>query len=566
MKKTRLLSLILAVFMLVSLLAACGGNTTAPSAAASEPAASSAAPADSSSAGTEPATSAALEPYTFTHYFNYDWWGLKPWGEDAVSKYLQEKFNVTVEFAKPDADAAAKLNVMISAGDLPDSIMMDRGVDNQKLAELGLLVDLEPLMDKNPALRDNLAAGTTEQLKVGGKLYAIPNWSRKATSGGNDLWMYNQRLYTAAGSPALNSFEDMHAYATKIKNDVKQTNEGVSAYPVLFKNGGDGWEVVRAFHRSMGGVLNSWYTVINGEYKLALREDKFKAATMEANKWWREGLMSETQFTDTGDQILEKLVASRAGLLWYDFSQNEANKFRTILRETYPDDSYEIVTPFPYPPAGGLPTSKIYADIQSSVGWNVTCITTAAKDPQRIYDLWSYLMTPEAAIVQMYGPKGGNWDNLDDQGRPILKKAESELTTDEINQLGAWFWMMPGQSDNVDKMKFAVNDMQPPEKQNWVASIQSKVTSPIMSLSDEFNGIGDVIDPKGDEGIARSLCEDYIKAEYVKAIMAPSAEEAEAIYADILRFCDENGMPAVEAKYNEKYKANVALSGTVLTK
>lgn len=287
---------------------------------------------------------------------------------------------------------------------------------------------------------------------------------------------------------------------------------------------------------------------------------------MEANRWWREGLMSETQFTDTGDQILEKLVAGRAALLWYDHSQNEANKFRTILRETFPDDSYEVVTPYPFPPANGLPTSKIYADIQSTVGWNVTCITTSAKDPQRIYDLWSYLMTPEAAILQMYGPQGMNWDELDDQGRPILKKAESELSSDEINQLGAWFWMIPGQSDNVDKMKFAVNDMQPVEKQNWVASIQSKVLSPIMSLSDEFNGIGDVIDPKSDDGIARSLCEDYVKAEYVKAIMAPTTDEAEAIYDDILAFCDANGLPAVEAMYTEKYKANVALSGTCLTK
>jgi ABC-type glycerol-3-phosphate transport system substrate-binding protein len=215
MKKSRLLSLLLVAVMLVGALSGCGG--IAPAADASAPAAgASSAASQEASAEAEPATAAALEPYTFTHYFNYDWWGLKPWGEDGVSKYLQEKFNVTVEFSKPDADAAAKLNVMISAGDLPDSIMMDRGVDNQKLAELGLLVDLEPLMAKNTALRDNMSAGTIEQLTVGGKLYAIPNWSRKATSGGNDVWMYNQRLFEAAGSPELKTFEDLYAYAAKI--------------------------------------------------------------------------------------------------------------------------------------------------------------------------------------------------------------------------------------------------------------------------------------------------------------------------------------------------------------
>jgi hypothetical protein len=32
-----------------------------------------------------------LEPYTFTHYFNYTWWGLQPWGVDEVSKYQHSR-------------------------------------------------------------------------------------------------------------------------------------------------------------------------------------------------------------------------------------------------------------------------------------------------------------------------------------------------------------------------------------------------------------------------------------------------------------------------------------------
>ena len=565
MKKTRILSLLLAVLMLVSVLAACGGTT--PAAESSAPAAESSSAAAESSSAADPSTVATLEPYTFTHYFNYDWWGLKPWGVDGVSKYLQEKFNITVEFSKPDSDPAAKLNVMISAGDLPDSIMMDRGVDNRKLAELGLLVDLEPLMAKNPNLADNVAENTREQLKINGKLYGIPNWSRMGPTGGNDAWIYNDRLYKAAGSPALNTFEDLYAYAMKIKKEVPQTKEGLSTYPVMFDGGiGDGNKVGFAFMRSFGGVLNGWYSVQNGEYKLAFRDATFKAATMEANRWWRDGLISETQFTDTGDQVLEKIVAGRTALLYYDQSKNENNKFRTILRETYPDDSYEMVSPFPYPPANGLPTSKIYPDHKESIGWNVTCITTSAKDPQRIYDLWSYLLTQEACIVQMYGPKGMNWDELNADGLPILKKAEAELKPEEIDALGAWFWMIPGQSDHVDMTKFAVNAMQPAEKQNWVINNQANVLTPIMFMSDEFIGIGDSVDPKADEGIARSLCEDFIKAEYPKVLMAKTPEEAEATFQGILDFCEKNGIATVEAKYTEKYKANVALVGTALTK
>ncbi len=566
MKKTRLLSLLLAVLMIASILASCG---TAAPAASSEPAASSAAAESSvaaeSSAAAEPSAAAELEPYTFTHYFNYDWWGLKPWGVDATSKYWQEKFNITVDFQKPDSDAAAKLNVMISAGDLPDSIMMDRGVDNAKLAELGLLVDLAPLMEKNPNLKDNVAENTREQLKLGGKLYAIPNWSRIGPTGGNDSWIYNGRLYAAAGSPALNTFEDLYAYATKIKKDVPKNNEGLTTYPVMFASDGTAHPVARSFFRSFGGVLDGWYSLQNGAYKLAVRDATFKAATMEANKWWREGLLSETQFTDTGDQIVEKLVAGRIALAYYDFSQNENNKFRTILKETFPDDTYEVVSPYPYPPANGLTKDQIFADIKTSIGWNVTCITTSAKDPQRIYDLWSYLLTQEACIEQMYGPKGNNWDTLDDKGLPVLKKAESELTSEEIDALGAWFWMIPGQSDHVDMTKFAVNAAQPAEKQNWVITNQANVFTPIMFMDDEFIGIADSVDPKSDTGIARALVEDFVKAEYPKVIMAKTAEEAEALYQGIIDFADKNGMEAVETAYTEKWKANVAVVGSPIT-
>lgn len=178
----------------------------------------------------------------------------------------------------------------------------------------------------------------------------------------------------------------------------------------------------------------------------------------------------------------------------------------------------------------------------------------------------SYFLTREAAIIQMYGPPGQLWDTLDDQGLPILKKAEGELTAEERDRLGLWFWMIPGHSDHVDTIKFAVNDKLPEEKRNWVVSMQAHILTPTMLLSDEFVGIGETIDPQSDLGIQRTLCEDYIKANYPKVIMAKSPEEAEKVYEDIIKFCDENGMPQIEETYDKKYQDNVKRFGTVLKK
>lgn len=563
MKRNKFFFLIVTILIVAVAAVGCGQNRQSSLEGAKTAEGTNAAPTKSAT-GT---STSGLEPYKFTHYFNYEWWGLKPWGEDAVSKVLKEKFNVHIEFSKPDSDPQAKLNVMISAGDLPDSIMMDRGVDNRKLAELGLLQPLEPFMAKNPTLQQNLLPTTMEMLKIKGKLYGIPNWPRKAATGGNDAWIYNGRLFKDAGSPKLETLDDLYNYALKIKKDIPKNREGLPTIPVMFDYSTDGQKLGLAFYRSFGGVIaNNWYTVKAGKYQLAFRDPVYKQASMELNKWWRAGLLSETQFSDTKEQILEKIVAGRTALLYYDQSANESNKFRRILMESFPDDTYEMVKPFPYPPANGLPVSKIYPDFKETVGWNVTCISKNAKNPQRIYDLWSYLLTQEACILQMYGPKGELWSTLNEKGLPILKKSESELTTEEINRLGLWFWMIPGHSDHVDNTKFAVNAMQPKEKQNWVINNQANILTPIMWISDEFVGINEVIDSKSNEGIKRTLCEDYIKAQYPKVIMASSAAEAEKIYNGIIDFCDKNGMPAVEALYDKKYKENVALVGTGLKK
>jgi putative aldouronate transport system substrate-binding protein len=166
----------------------------------------------------------------------------------------------------------------------------------------------------------------------------------------------------------------------------------------------------------------------------------------------------------------------------------------------------------------------------------------------------------------MYGPQGDLWDELDSNGLPLLKKPESELSSDEVNRLGLWFWMQPGQSDNVDTTKFAVNAALPAEKQNWVITNQSDYLTPIMWLTDEFVGIGDDIDPQSNEGINRTLVDEFIAATYPLVIMAETPDEAEELYQSIIDFADSNGYADVEAMMDAKYQENVQKVGTGLNR
>ena len=502
------------------------------------------------------------EPFEWTLYFNYSWWGIQPWGNDDISAYWANKFNMTINFMKPDTTPEDQVLQMMVLDVLPDVVLMDRGATNQQLCRDGVFLDLAPFMEVNPTYGNEIAAGTRELLKIDGVLYAIPHWARKGPTGGNDMWLYNQKIWEAVGSPELKTFEDLYAYATAVKEQVSVNAAGLPVIAFATGNNNDAYDKITfAFYRSFGGPNRAdFYTTrLGGRIQSTLRDPVFKAAVLEANKWYREGLILDSQFVDTNDQMIEKFSSGRVGLLYYDHSQDSMNHFRKIMMENEPGNDYGRVIDPVYPPKAGV--TKTYADEKGSIGWNVHGITRDAKNPQRIFDFLSYMLTKEGSIDMMYGPPGVLYDELDANGNPMLKKAMAELTAEENDKVGTWIWSFCNHSDNVDETKFAVNKMQPPELQGWVEQTQSDILTPIMFVTDEFANFGVTIDRLSDLGIARTRCVEEYQTVMPKILMAASEEEASKMFDDLLAFFEANGLAEIEAIYDKKYQENVSLQG-----
>lgn len=546
----------LTLTMLVPLMAACGGTTTDGTTTKNDTSKSES--DDPTDESTDESTGGDLDPYEFTLYYNYDWWTIKPWGEDETSKYWKEKFNITMNQEKPDSDVDAKFNLMLTTGELPDAIQMERSADWRRAAAMGVFVDLAPLQANNPSFDENIVESTQELLKLDGVLYSMPHWARKAPTGGNYCWIINKSLWEKAGSPELKSLEDIYEFATYVKENIPETDGGLPTIP--YSTEPDHNRTREAFWRSFGGpsTTSTFTARLDGKMQSIVRSDIFHDTIMEVNKWWREGLMPETMLSETRDQFVEKLANGRVAVSYYDFSLDDTNHFRQLLVENNNDD-YLILTDPVYPPAEGV--SHVYADHKESVGWNVINITNQAEEPQRIFDLLSHLLTKEGSREMMYGPQGFWWDEIDEDGNPILEQAEGLYTAEEKDQIGSWFWSFMSHSDNVDLTKFAVNAMQPEEEQSWVISAQAEIFSPIMFMSDEYVLLDGKIDPVDDLGIARKLCEDQYTAEVPRAMMASSAEEAEQIIADLIKFLDDNRFQEVEAIYDERHQEIVDIQG-----
>ena len=574
------LAAVMAASMILTV-AGCGGggsSSTAGSSTSSKTESSAAESTDGGDASSEVTGSSGpddtTEPYEFDAYYSYQG-SVKPWGEDAASKYMNEKFNIKVNYSCPEADADSKLNLMISSDDLPDVIILDRNANWLKLINLGKLVDINTLKYEGCSFDEDILESTQKLLSVNGGLYGIPNWARKGATGGNMSWMVNHDVYEQLGSPELKTLEDLHQFMLDAKDKGVKTSDDQSIFPWLPRQDDNGFYTVSAIYRSYGhpNLIDTYWSQADNDVKLAVYDDNYIAALKIANQWYKEGLFPETTYTDSNDQFVEKLSNGRAAITYYDFSQDDTNHFRTLLQEkdgnTYDLLGWELKDSPIYPAADGV--DYVYGEEGGTVGWNVNCITTKAENPQRIFDLYTWMLTKDGSINMMYGPEGGLWEGKDEEGNPILKKPEEELTSDEKNAAGCWFWSQPAHSDNVDLTKYAVNEQQPEESRSWVISIQDHVFTPEDSihpaipgqkfLTDENTGLSLEIDPTDDLGMARQSITDECKMRIPQIIMASDDATFDKLVQDLKDFAESNQVHDIEKIYTDKRASNIELQG-----
>lgn len=574
------LAAVMAASMILTV-AGCGGGGNSSTADSSTSSKTESSAAESTSGGDDSSATTGssgpddtTEHYEFDAYYSYQG-SVKPWGEDAASKYMNEKFNITVNYSCPEADADSRLNLMISSDDLPDVVILDRNANWLKLINLGKLVDVNTLKYEGCSFDEDILESTQKLLSVNGGLYGIPNWARKGATGGNMSWMVNHDVYEQLGSPELKTLEDLHQFMLDAKDKGVKTSDDQSIFPWLPRNDDNGFYTVSAIYRSYGNpnLVDTYWSQADNDIKLAVYDDNYIAALKLANQWYKEGLFPETTYTDSTDQYTEKLSNGRAAVLYYDFSQDDITHFRTLLQEkdgnTYDLLGWELKDSPIYPAADGV--DYVYGEEGGTVGWNVNCITTKAENPQRIFDLYTWMLTKDGSINMMYGPEGGLWEGKDDEGNPILKKPEEELTSDEKNAAGCWFWSQPAHSDNVDLTKYAVNEQQPEESRSWVISIQDHVFTPEDSihpaipgqkfLTDENTGLSLEIDPTDDLGMARQSITDECKMRIPQIIMASDDATFDKLVQDLKDFAESNQVHDIEKIYTDKRASNIELQG-----
>lgn len=551
--KSKLLVPVVSALMAVSLMAGCssnGGNSGNSGNSGSGETANGNAEANN---GNKPASVFELgkEQLDFTLYGHYDWYTMPEWGGDITSTWIRDTKKVNVKPIHSGGAAPQKLNTMIATGDLPDAIWLERG-DVEKLRSADLLVPFDDYLDKYPNLKKWLGEEGINMLRSeDGKLYQFPNWYTKQPNG-NAGYVVNKKIYAELGSPKLETTDDLYNYLKL----VKEKYPNVVPYEPHLAKDGQGIDVLYSAFKENDQKYPGMRAVPNGDQLTSIFLDpEYREAMQYTSKLFREKLITQDALTQTIDQITEKVMTGRVAVLASASPTEIAMQAHAELVKNDPEAGYFMIWPIH---KEGLDKNKIFPGTYGMLGWNVTVITKAAKNPEAIFAFYDWLTGPEGQSALMWGPPGIYWDGVEADGET---PKFTEKYTSEAGQMAKLQaittnlnWV--GNTVFIDTTKAEFESKLPVEQQNWATRYQREITWKTQSNATEFINIDP--QPETEEGIIRQRIEDLYVEMRAKALFAKSDEEVLAILDQAQKDAVEAGYDKLLAFKTKKWQENIA--------
>ena len=552
MKRTKLICLILACLYACTILSACNASdpatppsTAAPPAATSTPGGTTSTPA--------PAV-VEQEAYSFVYYRNYEWVNVSfIWGDDMISSILEDKFNISVTLAKPDIDPDQKMGIMIASGDLPDVMQVERDAIYRQLINLDMLIPLDGFIDNGSHYSQIVEQGTRDLARVDGVTYGLLNFpvtSDHAVS--NNGFAINKKIWEQLGSPKLDTTDDLFDYLMAVKA-ANITVDGQSVIPLQFFPGD--W-MVNLMTNSFGVNSLEGVVPIDGHLSLYLNDPRTVDAFVFMNKLWNNGLVNSDYFIEKSEQVMEKLTTGRVAVYGGNNITIPAfNEARLTMIENDPGNDYLVIPP---PAAAGV--GHVYNNIGSTMGWNSVVVTNTAEKPDRIFELIDYIFSDEGTLLSVYGPQGELYDELDNEGFPILTMGLGSVSAELRAQLGLNQWTLLGNTMFMDMAKLADNARRPVDERDWITESQIRVTYR-HAKNDDAVLVGMATNPQEPEGIAFAAFRQLNEQHTPRIIMARTEAECLAAIQEAINDMYSQGFALVEAHKDAAFQNNLRLLG-----
>ncbi|MGO1432526.1 MAG: sugar ABC transporter substrate-binding protein [Ruoffia tabacinasalis] len=473
-----------------------------------------------------------------TWYVNADWWN-DSWGEDIVTKKMEEDLNIKVNFIKGDD---TNLNTMFSGEDVADIVtVFDSNSQVAKQASTWAY-SLDELAEKYDPYWNEVAAEDTLnwfQLEDG-NTYGYPNYSNTAAdyeSGmipANTNFLIRKDVYEAMGEPDFGTPEEF------IASMEQMSEEYPDLIPLGFNDLGEGTG-------SLGDVFQDFLGVdlVNedGSFKNRNLDEEYLGWLRTLRQVHSDGNISDDSFSDDGTAFDEKVKSGQYGTIMISGIAQLSGALQTWLAAN-PGAEY-IAIDGPQHSEGNDPKLN-----QSGItGWMINYISKTTEDPAKVMQVFTYLQSEYGGILTSFGVEGETFE-YDEEGKIVLLPEIQEIKDNDSERYKTEYRLSEFIFFGHDKYQALGSDsMQTPaliQPREWGEGL----------LYPHFVLENIDAEPGTQEARNLSAINTNWNTTLVSLIRSSSDDEFDSILANYEAYLDENGWDGIVDIRNEKMNLN----------
>lgn len=421
-RKARWVAVLLALVLVAGMLAGCGNA-----------AATSGAPAPTSSGEPASAAEGGQEEYVIQLLMDANQ-TLGRSDETPIGQVIKEKFNIVFEYLPVSADRE-KQNLMLATGDYPEIIRLEGSDMVKSYQDAGALVCLDDYIEGSTYFKDRYAEQIPYWRASGddGKIYGwqsyIPN-DMSARPEILDIGVRTDAL-EAQGWPNLLTEDDWFEFLKKALEEAPETN-GQKTLGMVVPLAESWGPALLTSMAEKGGETNDQAT--NDAVLWNQTEQKWvETWTLPAvvdnyrffNRLCNAGILDPDCFTDTYDQVQEKLNSGRALSVWYCVWM--ATGVNATLASAGMEDMQYIMQPI-RSNAQAEAGLKRQIRVETTRPFDSMCITVNAKDPDRIFEMVDWLLSDEGQLLLQAGIEGTHYEIVDGKRQPTQELIDGTLS------------------------------------------------------------------------------------------------------------------------------------------
>lgn len=398
-----------AVSLAITLTAAAGcgsGKDAAPAASAS------ASPGASAAATAKPAAPVKLEVAQIS-------WGTKLPEGDFVKKELEQKLNIqlTSLLVADQNDYENQINVRAASNNLPDLFMATSKAHLQKLAESGMLLDLNPYLDKLGDYKKFAGPDALNKGIINGKQYALP----KAGQGGTGTYWIRKDWLDALKLKAPTTIDELFEVAKAFtENDPdgngKKDTFGLSgtalqAFEPIF--GAYGVTSGGTFFQNDGGeVINTYY------------QPGMKDALSTIKKFLDAGIVDPEVISNKGTAARDKAFQGKIGIINTDWPAVMKEENIKIWKDANPKAEWTQLAP-PKGPNGIANANALSIGAASGLFVIPKSLEGQKEKLNKIFEVMNYVSTGDGSQLVQFGLKDTHF-TLDNGKVTITEQGKKE--------------------------------------------------------------------------------------------------------------------------------------------